>query len=85
MKTFMDKDVGILTKERFNMSWKYVLAAEKANPILGCIRKSVTSRSREVILPFYSVLMRPYLEYCAQFWDLQHKNIELLQRVQRWP
>ena len=27
--------------------------------------------------------MRPYLEYCAQFWDLQHKNIKLLEQVQR--
>ena len=68
MKTFMDKDVGILTKERFNMSWQYVLAAEKANPILGCIRKSVTSRSREVILPLNSALLRPHLEYSINSW-----------------
>ena len=40
--------------ERFNMSWQHALAAQKANHILGCIKRCVTSRLREVILPLYS-------------------------------
>ena len=57
-----------------------VLAAQKANLILGCIKSSVTSRSREVILPLYSTLMRPHLE----LWDPQHKkDMDLLEWVQR--
>ena len=66
------------------MSWKCMLAAQKANHILGCIKRSVTSRAREGILPLCSALLRPHLQYCVQFWSRQHKeDTELLERVQR--
>jgi len=60
------KDLVVLVEE-LNLTWQCVLTDQQANHTMGCIKRSMASRSREVILPLYSTLVRPHLESCIQF------------------
>lgn len=48
------KGLGMLVDARLDMTWPCALAAQKAKCVLGCIKSSVASNLREVILPLRS-------------------------------
>ncbi|PKU41250.1 hypothetical protein llap_8439 [Limosa lapponica baueri] len=78
------KNLWVLVDEKVDVSQQCMLTAQKANCILAYTKRSVTSMSREVILPLCSTLVRPHLEYCAQLWSPQYKkDMDLLEQVQR--
>lgn len=57
----------VLVANKVPRSQQHVLAVKMARHTLSFISKSAAQRSREVILPLHSSLVRPQLERCVQF------------------
>ena len=69
---------------KLDMSQQCALTAQKTNRFLDCIKRSMVRRSREVILPLCSALVRPHLEYCIQVWSSHYRrDIDLVEHIQR--
>jgi len=80
----VEKDLGVPLDEKLDMSQQCALTAQKANHILGCIKSSKASRSRDVNLPLCSTLVKPHLESYVQLWSPQlRKDREMLEWIQR--
>jgi len=55
-----DRDLGVLVNDKLTKSQQCAQVAIRANGLLGSINKSVASRSRKVLLPLNSALVRPH-------------------------
>lgn len=62
----VEKDLGIAVQSKASMSQQCTMT-EKVSSILHCTNRSTARRQKEEIMPLYSALTRPHLEYCIQF------------------
>lgn len=77
-----ERNVGIQVDNRLNVYQQCAAAVIKANQILDCICRDITSRNADVIIPLYLALVRLHMEYCVQLWCQQFKkDVDRVERV----
>ena len=80
----LERDLGVMISSDLKWNRQCSAAAAKANSILGQIKNSFSYLDRETIVPLYTSLVRPHLEYAVSVWSPSLKSdIDTLERVQR--
>jgi hypothetical protein len=67
-KVIEEKDLGVIISSNFKVSKLCIKASKKGNQILGLVKKTITCRSKDIVLRLYKSLVKPH---CAQAWRLQ--------------
>ncbi len=64
------KDLGVSVASSFKFSQQCKDAAGKVNRMLGFINRNISFKTKDVILPLYTNVVRPHLENAVQFWTM---------------
>lgn len=79
-----EKDIGVTVDADLNFTAHIQLGVNKANSILGLIRRSFTYLDEKMFKLLYKSLVRPHLEYASSVWSpYKLKDIDLVENVQR--
>jgi len=79
----VEKDLGIWVDNKLKFSVHAVKVVNKANQILGMIRRSFTHLDAQTMKLLFCALVRPHLEYGNVVWHPSlRKDTELLESVQ---
>ncbi len=77
------QDLGVTLQSSLKFSQQCRDAAGKANRMLGFINEIISLKIKDVILPLYTSLVRPYLEYAVRFGAPYHaKDMAKLEAIQ---
>jgi hypothetical protein len=82
--TQLERDLGVLVSDDLKLGAQCRSAAAKAKWKFGALKKSFTSRNRQMWEILWKTHIRPHLEHAIQAWSPHLKtDIEVLERVQR--
>ncbi len=79
-----EKDLGIYIDNKLKFDTHIRVKVNKANRVLGAIRRSFSFLNKENFLKLYISLVRPHLEYGNPIWYPRYvKDIIIIENVQR--
>ena len=77
-------DLGVIIDKKLNFNEHIVHKVNKANKILGIIRRSFCKLDNKSFINLYTGLVRSHLEYGVEVWFPHlYKHIDLIENVQR--
>ena len=82
-RTTQEKDLGVTFSANMKASEQCGIAESKGSQILRLIRRIITYKEKQLIVPLYKAIGRPHFEYCIQAWrPYRKKDIDKLERIQ---
>ena len=82
--TEIEKDLGIQVDDKLSFSYHIECQVNKANRILGMIRRSFTFLNQDIMKQLYVSMVRPLLEFSNVAWSPRYiKDQNLLEKVQK--
>ena len=80
----VEKDIGVHVDQRLKFEKHILQQTQKANQIMGLIRRSFVNLTERNFVQLFKSLVRPHLEYCNSVW-CPHlvKHIDAIEKVQR--
>jgi hypothetical protein len=83
-RTQVEKDIGVFIDEELSFEMHMESKINKANSIMGIIRRTYEYLDEKSFLLLYKALVRPHLEYANQIWAPRFKkNVTAIENVQR--
>ena len=82
--TTTEKDIGVTIDNKLNFEKHMTEKVNKANSVLGVIRRSFEYLNKDSFIMLYKSLVRPHIEYANQIWaPYKQKHIDMLEKVQK--
>ncbi len=79
-----EKDIGVHIDNKLKFDTHISLKINKANRIMGIIRRTFEYMDKDIFCKVFKGLVRPHLEYANQVWAPHHKkHIDAIENVQR--
>ena len=83
-KTEAERDLGVMVDSELKFCEHVEMTVRKANQIAGLLMKTITYKSRDVMVPLFKSLVRSILEYGNPLWNpILKKHVNLIENVQR--
>ena len=82
--TTEEKDLGIIVDNKLNFNSQVTAAVQKANKVLGLLRRTFSHMDKEIFCQLYKSMVRPHLEYATVVWSPAAAGLRTkIEQVQR--